>query len=193
MARFPVRRLLTLGLVTVLAGCASTGGPMPTLEQAVLEDGFYIDGPFPDGSGSVETSAAAGSDGWVYRCSPDAMTDRTKCELSGPSYQGARVLVWFGYSSHPETVCIVSHDFPGRVGQIRVDQNAPVTTGEDGCVAANKLLAQLQAGTKLTVRYYEWPNDWAVDQVGNLAGFNKALDVVARVRSGQGSTRKNAG
>lgn len=64
-----------------------------------------------------------------------------------------------------------------------MDSNPPVTTNKDGCaVASAKLIAQLKSGAKVTVRRYEWPNDWSVDEVGDLAGFSKAMDAVARAR-----------
>lgn len=130
---------------------------------------------YPDGSGSVQGAPATGIDKWTINCAVDAMSDRRDCSLHNLQ---AGLLVSYGQSSAPKTICAISHDFPGRTGQIRIDGNSPVTTSRDGCVQASTLISQMKAGSTATVRYYSWPNDYPKDSSGSLAGFNKALQMI---------------
>jgi len=120
-------------------------------------------------------------DSWSVGCPIDAMTDRKKCTIEGPTHRAARIMVFYGNSQAPQSICIIGHDFPGRTGQIRVDSNPAVTTDRDGCVAPSQVFGQLKVGSKFTTRSYKWPNDWPVDESANLAGFGKAVEVMRRM------------
>jgi hypothetical protein len=142
------------------------------------EDGFFIRS-YKDGSARVALGTDVLSPGWSIDCRVDSMSDRRSCK-----FYGEELFVFYGTSSNPIEVCILSHDFPGRRGMIRVDDYPPVNTGIDGCTSAASLLPQLRSGTTVTLRYVEWPYDYPKDASEQLSGFNKAMDVVARIRAG---------
>lgn len=168
---FPICRAAALSLTVAACVAVPTG-------NFLEEDGFYIRS-HPDGSGSVALGTDVLSPAWNIDCRVDAMTDRRSCRFNGD-----QLFVFYGISPNPTQVCILSHDFPGRRGMIRVDDHPPVNTGVDGCTSAANLLPQLRSGTSVAVRYVEWPYDYPKDESETLSGFNKAMDVVSRIRAG---------
>lgn len=181
------RALAAIALLA-LGGCASVTQPASLSSAQIVskyggaqtqEEGFYID-RYPGGTGSVSRTSSALDDHWSIDCERDKMSDKRVCKFSnkigGP-------FVFYGSASQPQSVCILGHDFPGRQGQIRVDSNAPVTTDNDGCVPAARVLAQMKTGTQLITRRYEWPYDYPVDETTSLDGFAKTLEVVAQFQA----------
>jgi hypothetical protein len=151
---------------------------MPAYRQGTTPDGFTYT-IYPDGSGGVKGPQHGPAGGWSIDCSRDAMTDRRECKLTSYS---ARLLVYYGYSANPESVCIIGHDFPGRTGAIRVDKAAPVTTDRDGCAPA-RVATQMASGSMVTTRRVEWPYDYHRDETASLAGAKSAMDLVSYIQS----------
>lgn len=172
------RSAITAALL--LGGCQTDASRTGERNPAVLEDGYYVR-MFFDGSASVSNSPEPLAEGWSIDCRIDGMRDKRKCSFS--RVKGG-IFVYYGFSAAPQSVCISGHDFPGRRGQIRVDDHSPITTDRDGCVRAGRILSQLKTGYKLLTRSYRWPYDYPVDTSTWLEGFNKSMEIVDRIRSG---------
>lgn len=178
-----MRMIGTAIAIMCLASCSSTmQAPMTSAQMAAqrggaetLEDGLTVQ-RFPGGSGSAQVAGASGIDKWTFDCPVDAMTDRRACVVYNLE---ASIHVSYKRGSTPRTVCVISHDFPGRTAQIRIDANSPVTTNREGCVESPALIAQLKSGSKVTTRYYSWPYDYPKDSTGTLAGFDKAIQLAS--------------
>ena len=165
-----------------LSACASTSStpqhkaPPPISEGEVSASGF-ITTRHPDGSGGLRLASDSGGNGWSVDCRKDAMTDRRTCQFSNRG-----IFVYYGVSSTPQEICAFGHSFPGRIAQIRIDSNAPVSTNGDGCAPASKLLAQITGAIQVTTRVYTWPYDYPVDKVFTLAGFKEAIALADDLR-----------
>lgn len=136
----------------------------------------------PDGSGNTKAAAAAADNltlGWSFGCEKDKITDRTSCSLT--SFE-AKILISFSKDLTPAYFCIIGHDFPGRRGAVRVDQNAPRNTDTEGCLRAAPILAEMRKGKEITVRYVEWPYDYSRDTTTDLDGFTEALELMKFTR-----------
>ena len=110
---------------------------------------------FKGGSGGV--------DGWSSKCTTDKITDKSSCTLT--SYDADIIVIYTG-SGKPRSACAFQHDFPGRVGALRVDQNKPIRTNVDGCIRGSNLhrfLAQMRNGSTTVARAVEWPYDYSRD------------------------------
>jgi len=115
---------------------------------------------FSDGSGNVGDDIL---EGWITECETDKITDERRCSLH--SYQ-AGITVYYTGLGKPRYACVDAHDFPGRVGALRVDQNKPIRTNVDGCIRGSNLhrfLAQMRNGSTTVARAVEWPYDYNRD------------------------------
>jgi hypothetical protein len=114
----------------------------------------------------------------VDRLPDDKISDKRKCNIMPTD---ADILIDYQASSVPQQVCILGRDFPWRVGVIRVDKNAPVTTNRDGCVGGS-FAAQLRKGSEVTIRAVKWPYDYNRDKTSSVAGLVDAMDLVAHIQ-----------
>lgn len=162
---YPGERLTGYGTRS-LQGQFYRSGTTPT------GNGYTI---FPDGSGGVETPVAK----WTVACRKDKISDATKCKISN---YDRNLFIDFGNGSAPKWVCVISHDFPGRVGAIRVDDKPARTTDEDGCVSG-AYMSQLLAGSSVTTRAVKWPYDYGVDDTGSLDGLAAAIALMKFINS----------
>ncbi|WP_186386794.1 hypothetical protein [Stappia sp. TSB10P1A] len=169
-----------LVLLLAAGGCQTGQHQSSERNPAVLEDGYYVR-MYYDGSASVSNSPDTSVEHWSIDCRIDKMRDKRRCSFDRAT---GGVLVYYGFSATPQSICISGHDFPGRRGQIRVDKHQPITTDRDGCVPAGRILSQLKTGSQLLTRRYRWPYDYPVDTSTYLEGFNKAMTIVDRIRSG---------
>lgn len=135
---------------------------------------------YPDGSASIDTNPAEILSGWSIDCGTDAMNDRRKCSVTSHK---ARLLIFYGFSANPQSVCIVGHDFPGRRGAIRVDSNSPINTDTDGCVPAGAAIKQLASGSSVTTRRVEWPYDYGRDETASIAGAKEVMELITHIQS----------
>ncbi|MCF1436834.1 hypothetical protein GOZ97_22675 [Agrobacterium vitis] len=108
------------------------------------------------------------------------MNDKKDCEIFA---KRSPILIDYKFSSTPQIVCVQGHDFPGRTALIRIDGNAPIRTGENGCVSAQQVMDQLKAGTKVSTRKTHWPYDQNRDQEGDLVGLGEAMQLLEYIRS----------
>lgn len=122
-----------------------------------------------------KASLSGGGNKWTIDCSKDAISDRRNCSLHAGL--GSGVFLHFNTAGEPQTFCVFGHDFPGRTGAIRVNSGAPVFTDQEGCVPASRVVPKMLAGTSITTRRVEWPNDWNVDHTLSLAGFSRAAEL----------------
>lgn len=195
----------------LLAACASTAqfgrqADVAKLSGVVVSDGWqpgerivpgtsmgkYSTGPkregkspagynydiFGDGSGGIDVPGPSVASGWSIGCTKDKITDKRNCEITS---HDARLLIWYGTSTSPTSVCIIGHDFPGRTGAIRVDGQGAVTTDREGC-ASGSVVGALSKGTKVVVRYVEWPYDYSRDNEASLAGLSDAIALMTFIR-----------
>ena len=132
---------------------------------------------FADGSGSILQSDTSFSALWSFVCQRDAMTDERKCTMRGDEQE---LLVLFIGAADPTWVCLKSHDFPGRVGAIRIEAGQPVPTDKNGCLPGSfaKHIAQ---GKSAATRYVAWPYDYPVDNTTSLMGFKSGIGLVSFV------------
>ncbi|WP_188825100.1 hypothetical protein [Brucella endophytica] len=181
-------RLLSIGAISLaFSGCQTqpswTPPPPRQLAQAPFPsapDGFFVT-KYPDGSGWVGRSPDILADHWSIDCAIDQMADKRKCSITSKS---GGPFIYYGFSSSPQSVCILGHDFPGRSGQIRIDKGAPITTDTDGCVPASRVIGQMKTGTTFLSRWVKWPYDYSRDDSVSLDGLNKAMSVVAEIQKG---------
>lgn len=166
----------------VVASCSSLPSypvvTSPINDAAVYEDGFYV-AEYHDGTATVALGPTYSADRWKIDCSVDAMADKRECSIY---FKQGGPFVFYGFSSKPQSICISGHDFPGRTGQIRIDDRKPLTTDKDGCISASRVLDQMTSGTMFISRSYHWPYDYPVDERVSLFGLTKALAVVDRIR-----------
>lgn len=160
----------------------------PALSQeksAYSEGGFHVR-IFHDGSGSVSRSEDVFEPRWSFDCRVDAMSDKRMCSF----HRGiGGVFVSYDGTSSPQSICAFGHDFPGQSAMIRVDKLPPVETDTSGCTSAAPLLEQLIAGSIVTVRRYEWPRDWPLDEASTLDGFHMTMKVIDREFFGSSGLR----
>lgn len=183
-----------------IAGCTSPAGEAPPRPQRTLSDGWmpgeHLEGSqsgnvwvtrregrtkqgfaysiFPDGSGGVDTP----SSNWTVACRVDAISDQRKCNLTNAD---RAIIVVFGTAKTAQSVCIVQHDFPGRVGALRVDKNPAITTDENGCVSGS-FAKQLLTGREVTTRSVKWPYDYNVDETGLIGAYGEAEALMQFIR-----------
>lgn len=159
------KRYFLISMALMLFGFASTSfsEDWPTLEQEIAK--------------SKVLNAKIGYT-WAAACQRDAMTDKIDCTLE--QYDSS-IMVDFGGGASPIAVCIVSHDFPGRRGAIRVDGNKAITTNNYGCAPAQPLFNEMKIGKTIRSQYYKWPYDFPQDAKGTLTGIaNSIAELPAR-------------
>ena len=118
---------------------------------------------FDDGSGGVDFGDGTLRRGWHIGCKTDKITDKRRCSIT--SYE-AKITVHYTGSGKPRYACVYMHDFPGRVGALRVDQNNPIKTNVEGCISGSNLhrfLAQMRNGSTTVARAVHWPYDYNRD------------------------------
>jgi len=147
---------IILGTTSISGGAGQLSIEVPIVYHAgrIEEIGAYYRF-FKDGSGGV--------DGWSTSCKTDKITDKSSCTLTS---NDAKIIVIYTGSGKPRGACAFGHDFPGRVGALRVDQNKPIRTNVDGCISGSNLhrfLAQMRNGSTTVARAVEWPYDYNRD------------------------------
>lgn len=84
-------------------------------------------------------------------------------------------------NGNSQSLCVVGHDFPGRTGNVRVDNNAAYTTNDDGCIvgsASNTVFNQAKSGAVLLTRRVKWPDDYPRDRFAKIDGLLEFGDQV---------------
>ena len=128
--------------------------------------------------GSVLSPAMA----WQAECKINPMDDTQECQITD---YDARILVFYGLAKNPAMICVIGHDFPGRLAAIRVDKNKMLAAEHEGCMSAGSLIEQMKAGRRVKVQYYEWPYDYPKYGEASLSGFEASLDKLRRLRGGK--------
>lgn len=174
------RITLFSGLLLLLAAASAQSQEHDERSKVWTPDGYFIT-KHPDGSGSVSRSENFSDERWLIDCRIDQMNDKRKCKIyskdGGP-------FIYYGFSKEPESICIIGHNFPRRTGQIRIDKGDPITTDNEGCVPASRILDQMKTGSSFRSRWVEWPRDFSRDSEISLDGLNKAMSVVTEIQQG---------
>ena len=117
-----------------------------------------------------EMSARFLQDRWLIFCDNDSMTDKRTCQvINGSTSAGRSTDVKFKLTGTGEitAICVNGHNFPGRVGAVRIGEARAQTTDEAGCInnqkAVKQMLAQLAVGVRIRTRHVIWPDDEYVD------------------------------
>lgn len=147
-------------------------GTPTVIRRGTTPDGYSYT-IFADGSGSVKSLTD-----WSIACGKDKMTDRRECTLTN---HDAKLFIDFGASTSPRSVCVLTHDFPGRIGAIRAGSNRALDTDEDGCVGGS-FINQLVGANEVTTRAVKWPYDYNVDVSKPTAGLKDALELVGYIQ-----------
>ena len=141
---------------------------------------------FPDGSASIHVGEilplALGE--WSLRCISDPITDQMECAMRNVE---AQVEFLFGDDDDLDSVCIAGHDYPGRLGALRVGAFAAFVTNESGCIYGRDALmlsSQLSGGGELIVRRVEWPYDVDRDSFHDVVGSDFAFDFISFLLAG---------
>lgn len=130
------------------------------------------------GRGSVEITPSVKDSSedrtWLASCREDAMTDQRLCGLRIKNLY----IYSLGINSYALYIGSVQH-YPNRQTMVRVDGNKPFSTKDnDGAMTesdSNNILSQIKNGSKVLIRYYEWPNDYAIDDEIDTAVFSQAM------------------
>lgn len=150
---------IILGTPSILTGGERTVNHAGRIEEVGANYRF-----FSDGSGRVRIGDDIMEDrGWGTRCETDKIEDERRCFLNSDE---AGITVYYTGLGKPRYACVDKHDFPGRVGALRVDQNTPVRTSVGGCIGGSNLhrfLAQMRNGSSTVARRVEWPYDYNRD------------------------------
>lgn len=129
---------------------------------------------YVDGSGALGSDESVDTKNWSIACTKDAINDTRNCHVSN---YASRIFISLDTSGKFASVCVMGHDFPGRVANIRVDKNKPFTTSANGCTANKQVFDQLLKGDEVTTRSYEWPYDSNRDQTQQIRDLPEALDL----------------
>lgn len=149
--------------------------------QGTTRDGWVYT-YYQDGSASVEPRKDSVMEGWSIHCLNDAMTDKRKCSIRSSS---ARLEVSYIGSKTPTSVCIIGHDFPGKVGAVRIDQSEPISTNQQGCLAGS-IATKIAKSKTFTTRHVEWPYDETNDKQSSSAGLASAMELMAFLEAHRG-------
>ncbi len=79
----------------------------------------------------------------------------------------------------------MGHDYPGRTGALRLDDNPPRVTGTDGCIgrlAANAFAEELRRDGEIITRRVEWPYRNERDNRHAIRGFSLAEEMLSFLR-----------
>lgn len=117
---------------------------------------------------------------WQAACKKDAMTDKVSCTLT---QFDSHIVMSLNGANKPTWVCIFSHDFPGKTGAIRVDQNKAIVTDRDGCVPGEPIFAQMRNGKTIKTQYVQWPDEVRVDASGTLSGLAAGMAEIPNRRA----------
>lgn len=142
--------------------------------QGLTPEG-YTYSIYPDGSAGIKIPTSDGDADISVDCIKDNMTDRRECTVS-ESNTGLMIL--YGRSTSPASICILGHDFPGKHGAIRFDHTPPLATDTEGCISG-KYASQFASATTVYLRSYEWPYDYPKDQTATPHGIKTAMDLAS--------------
>lgn len=129
-----------------------------------------------DGSGTI-TNPASGGPPWTISCRVDEMTDAVRC------YVSRRPGAWI-MQVYPKAALSFSaggdQRHPGSEIGFRVDRFTAHQTLEPAIkgVEAQKLLAEMQRGQEMLVRWVKWPTNEEVDARVSLGdGLDHAIEL----------------
>lgn len=132
---------------------------------------------YSDGSGSVDVGGPTSSESWTIGCFSDKMDDKRKCTIKNNN-----LFISYGDGTTPLHVCIRYHDFPGKTGAIRLDSNAPIATGKEGCVPGNAIASSLWKAKQIRLRGVHWPYNSNRDADVNPRGLYGAHLIVVHMQ-----------
>lgn len=118
------------------------------------------------------TFARSPANAWEVSCRTDPISDAKSCTVA---YYNASVAIFFIDSPEPTSVCLLGHNFPGKIGAIRIDKQKAFDVPEDECVAASQILPQMLKGKMITTRRYKWPEEAPYDITAELKGLPQAI------------------
>lgn len=121
-------------------------------------------------------------------CTTDSMSDDRSCVLVLTNFDIA--LHFVGRETFPEvpaTICLVEHDYPAKVGAVRINKMPPVTTNTK-CFQpeqTREIWENLKIGNRISTRTYRWPDRVARDAGGEIrAWYGDALALTRYLYSG---------
>jgi hypothetical protein len=179
-------------LFAIIACIVSACVSLETAPALTTADGYNL---YPESGGTIVLSkerSPSAFDAWRVQCPLDIMTDKRECKLLSPNF---RIQIYYGSSSVAQSICVTGAYIVKSVAQIRIDQNAPVSTDASGCLPASRILDQMTHGHALLVRFtalqsFEWklvhPIHASVqDDIVSLDGLQKAIEVLGEARQGK--------
>ncbi|KAA8741340.1 hypothetical protein FE275_08645 [Pseudomonas koreensis] len=141
---------------------------------------------YTDGSGSVQGLSNNELDvmkdkydgNWNLRCKQAGISDAHYCAMS-------RASLLIGVTGDSSYFIHVGNDhFPGSTIALRVDKLPAVTAPADPGLSQKQqvdLLAAMNKGDSVLVRYVEWPHESNIDRAISLFGYNSALQIITEM------------
>lgn len=167
--------------------CSLLGDPIENKVEIQGLETAHVNGATIEvyhGRGTAEvTPSVKGSESdrtWLASCRNDAMTDKKLCGIRIKNLS----IYSLGNNSYSLYVGSVRH-YPNRQTMIRVDGNKAFSTNDnDGAMSesdSKEIIGQIKNGSKVLIRYYEWPNDYSVDAEIDTAVFSQAIQAYKNV------------
>ena len=135
---------------------------------------------------------------WLGGCSVDAMSDRSKCRINVLDPRGlvsGGLELQVNSAGNIVVACVIGHDFPGRIAQVRIDKNPALSTNANGCLSgasARAIQSQLSGGKTLITRRIEWPYEYHRDTVFDVADGWRQAHAFFRYRNSEAAARSFA-
>ncbi len=142
---------------------------LPAHRTGVTENGFTYT-IYPDGSAGLRLGQNAVAE-WSIDCSKDKMSDQRNCTVTSSKNN---IQIMYGPAGVAKQICIIDHDFPNRLGAIRIDNEEPISTDTDGCISG-KFENKLTQASSVTTRSVKWPYDHHRDRKNPLKGLKTAI------------------
>ncbi|WP_277850035.1 hypothetical protein [Moellerella wisconsensis] len=130
-----------------------------------------------NGSGGVGNGDSTEKESWLFGCSKDKMNDEITCYLNNND-------LYVYKDKNGYLISIGRNHFPSKDSFIRVNEEAPIKSGEKGYLNRNKsnlLMSKLSSKDAVTTRYVEWPYDRNKDSEVGMVNFDAAKQVVNKV------------
>jgi len=179
-----MERISLVFVLLFLASCTTTSElaiDRPQSQTFSLDE--HLIKVFSDGSGSFgrpDEMTVLGNT-WHFTAHRDEMTDTpviTAYRVGQWSLSGRMIShslgVYLNFSkADMEQICVFGHDFPGRIAMLRVGDNPPVQTNENGCtILTLNLDKQLRSNKSIKVRGVVWPEEWEKTIDVNIDGYD---------------------
>lgn len=110
---------------------------------------------------------------WSLECKKDVMTDEPSCAA-----RLGRLAIFQGRGEEP-VFFVMGEKYPGSQVSIRVDSGPVFSASGDSSFSVTQtqeIIASIQQGSRIAVRYVDWPYKKNVDSVRDVYGTQQVLE-----------------